>query len=142
MNERDHFNHSMRTLLLHNLHLLLQLPLRNLRFDVAKFMECVSADIDDKAGCYADPWKFAPESIVLTQPDPIDTQVPLNQRPILRTPSDLFPKRTQTLNRFLKELHDRHAGAIPEIALRGTRTEFSDIIQLDTEPSAADATNR
>ncbi|THH26327.1 hypothetical protein EUX98_g7863 [Antrodiella citrinella] len=125
MEERDHFNHCVRSLLLHNLNLLLQLPTKNIQLDVDKFMTCITATIDNQDNVCADKWTYAPQTLPLGEATTVNMTVPSSDRPAIYREANLFPMRAESFREFIKRLHEPHAGAIPEIALKGINEDSS-----------------
>lgn len=119
MDERDHFNFSIRSLLLHNVNLLLQLPIKDLTIDAEKFMNAFTATIDGEAGTTPEHWKYAPATVPLMAPTPADMNMPAAERRVPRTSEDLFPNRAEMLDEFFTKLHMPHASVIPDIAMKG-----------------------
>lgn len=106
---------------MHNVNLLLQLPLPDLQIDVDKFTESITATIDGKCHSRSDKWLYAPKSVPLVKSVSSDG----NSARSAEASPDLFPERAEILDEFFHRLHCKQASVIPEIALKGIREDLS-----------------
>lgn len=119
MEPQDHFNHCVRSILLQNIQMLLQLDGRNVKLDVDKFMDSFSATIDGEDDCHPDPWNYAPQTIAIAPPVRTeDGQI--------QSPTDLFPFRAAMMQEFLEKAHFPHAQHVPDIVVKGLLADFPD----------------